>query len=56
MPNANQSLLIQFLEKNIFDIQIGTRSIHPVQISSHSDYYSTPDIMWKHIENAEKIT
>ena len=44
---ANQSLLIKFSEKIIFDLQITIARVHPVQISSRSDYCITTDIMWK---------
>ena len=36
-----------FLEKNIFDLQITIDRVHPVQISSRSDNCITTDIMWK---------
>ena len=48
--------LNSFLEKSIFDLKITIPRVHPVQISSHSDYCITTGIMWKHTENAEKMT
>ena len=45
-----------FLEKNIFDLQITVDRGHPVQTSSCSDYCITNDIRWKHMKNAEKAT
>ena len=40
--------LNSFLEKSIFDLKITIPRVHPVQISSHSDYCITTGIMYKH--------
>ena len=45
-----------FLEKTIFDLQISIPRVHPVEISSRSDYCITTDIIWKHTKNAKKTT
>ena len=39
--------LYDFLEKNIFDLQIAIDRIHPVQILSCLDYCIPTDMMWK---------
>ena len=55
MPNrANQSLLKYFLEKIIFDLQIGIPRVYPVQISNRLDYYITTDTLRQHTKNVEK--
>ena len=43
----NPSYKNSSLEKNIFDLQITIPRVHPVQISSCSDYHITTDIMWE---------
>ena len=40
--------LHNFSENIIFDFQITIHRVHPVQISSRSDYCITTDIMRKH--------
>ena len=37
--------------KNIFDLQISSRKVHPVQILSRSDYCISTNMMWKHTKN-----
>ena len=52
--NVYKDIIHTFAQKIIFDLQITIDRVHPVQISSRSDYCITTDIMWKHKKNAKK--
>ena len=45
---------MQVFRKCNLDIQIGIPKVHPIYISSRSEYWITTDIMCKHTKNAEK--
>ena len=56
MANYSKPSLLSlnsFLEKIIFDLQIGRPRVHHVQISNRSDYSIATEIMLKHIKDSK---